>query len=337
MKKIMLKLIFISILYSCGQPKETPSVKSSLGDSSLQVSDTLGSKGQLYARELFKVPVTKFFREGSIRKLPYGESTLKYLIPITLFVDTDYVYIPDRSRSRIAAYDFSGNYVREYKLKIEDPLLHKIVVGSEGDIYALDVNKGLFVFDSNLNNTYRDEKTIDFHVDVSRENLYLENMLGEERAILDTKKTLKEPLKIDYYSIYIQNDTLRGIGQIDDLTLSITTKVLPDDGKTLNTINWKISCDYCVILPQFIAKKIVLSSRDQPRVDQICFIQNQDIKTYPITYPNEAKPFRSDESANYSYTGYFYFFDKGSKALFSICTDTEYIKVYKTDLPEVLE
>lgn len=282
---------------------------------------------------LFSIGVHQFFRKGSINDIGYGETSLKYLMPLAFYKDSNNFYIPDRSRLSLSVLDANGKTSDSIKIPLKDFVFYKIA-HIRSHWYLIDFDKGLSVLDAHLVTRHNDEKTTDFYIDESLGNIYFENILNGDRALLDQNRILKEPLRIDYLNCFIDNSMLFGIVDRGDNRYDIIKKNL-NDGSESKYLSFDFPCDNCFILPSFLDKNHILSSTDKPSIrDQITVISSDNMGTsnYLLEYPIKVKRLASDVSASISYSGYIYYYDQVSKILYSICTDKDAIKVFSFDL-----
>jgi hypothetical protein len=282
---------------------------------------------------LFEIEAREFFQKGSINDVGYGETSLKYLMPLTFYKDSDFFYIPDRSRLSLTVLNGSGKAIGSIKIPLNDFVFYKIE-RFHSQWYLIDFNKGLYVLDDQSAFKYRDEKTSDFHVDENLGNIYLENMLNDERALLDQNGVLKAPLKIDYLSCFVENSILFGISDKGNNQHTIIKKNLKD-GSESKYFSFGTSCNDCFVMPSLLDENNILSSVTKPFVRDQITVNNPEslsVSHYLLQYPIKVNRLVSDVSASISYSGYVYFYDRPSKTLYSLCTDRSSIKVFSFDL-----
>ena len=313
-------------------------------DANVQTStDTIGiaatkdSLNKIIHGELVvQIPVRQFFKEGSINDIGYGETSLRYLMPLTFYKDLHHFYIPDRSRLSLRVLDAKGKVSSPIKIPLKDFTFYKID-RVDSHWYFLDIEKGLSVLSDQTVIEHGDEKTVDFHVDEGFKNIYLENMLNDERALLDQKGVLKEPLKIDYLNSFIDSSILFGISDKGENRYTIVRRDLKDNSES-EYVSFTTSCSTCFIMPSFLDEHHIISSIDNPSVrDQVTIINQGESSAnhYLLEYPFKVNRLVSDVSAGVSYSGYMYFYDQESKVLYSLCTDKEFIRIFSFDLNQL--
>lgn len=286
-------------------------------------------KGKL----LFQIEVVKFFKNGAITDIGHGETSLRYLMPLTFYKESGSLYIPDRSRNALVKYDFQGIQKRVLSIPFKDFTFYK-VDKSNSLWYFLDVENGLYVIDDELRLIYKNDKSTDFCIDKSLDNLYLVNSLDEERAILDQKGVLKEQVKMDYMSFYVDKNTLIGLLQKEENIASIIREDLQKE-QNKDTVSFSLDCENCFIMPTFLSNNIIISgSEKNPDTDQIHIINfgEKSVHNFLLEYPIRVDRIISEVSAGISYSGNFYFFGEDDRILYSICTDKKFIRVFTFDL-----
>lgn len=323
--------IFFTVLFFFNCKSRLDKVDTFFDSSKIVVNDS--SNKIISGKILFQVAVRDFFKEGAINDIGYGETSLRYLIPLSFYKDKEFFYIPDRSKLSLNILNPQGQISGSVKLPLKDFVFYKIE-RFRSYWYLVDFDRGLTVLDAQLKTKFNDEKTTDFHVDKDLDNIYFENMMNDERALLDQNGILKSPLKIEYLSCFIENSTLFGISDRGDNHYTIMMKNL-NDGSESEYLSFDTSCNECFIMPILLDKKYILSSTNTPSImDQITVINSDSlsIANYSLEYPDKVNPIINDISVSISYSGYVYFYDSRSRILYSLCTDKTTIKVFSFDL-----
>lgn len=327
-------IFIVTIFMCCSSTKGSKDFEAVSTDTSLHLirssstAEIADSLKEVRAIELFRISITSFLSQSSTQELKSGRSKLRYMVPSSLFVDGDIFYLPDRSGNRISMYSRSGKYRGENILNVEDFSSSKLILDSL-NIYFLDIFKGFVVLDRvTMKEKYSNTRTINFFL--TKDNFFLENKEGPNRSIQDVNGIIAEPYYLDYHAVYIVDSTLFGLYYYGDSEVIVEEVDLTlqeiKDNKT-----WNLQCENCFYLPKFLGKDIVLSSRNGPTRDHLTFEREDTVVTSVIRYPEEIKTILSMETANYSYSGYFYYLDGANEKLYSICSDSDYIYVYEID------
>lgn len=298
-------------------------------------SSEVGGNEEIMGKLLLEIPVSSFFSSEAINPLPSGESSLKYLIPTTLFVESGNFYIPDRSRSEIKVIGTNGRTVSSYKMALSDFCFYKLGHWKK-KWYALDVNSGLIIFDEKLNVLHRDASTVNIYFDKPSDNVYTENVFNNKRAIIDQKGILDEPLVTDYLSTFVDNQLLTGL-QMETETRWRIEKV---DLRTRELIEEQFfvsECGNCLIIPSLLNERLILNSTENPvLLDEITRIsENTEVSSFTLRYPIEIDTLINSESAGYTYSGFFYYYSSSDGILYSISTDENFIRIFSFDIASI--
>lgn len=290
-------------------------------------SVSVSTTPKIEAKEIFRIPVNEFFK-GFDKKEEVDK--LKYVIPASIYVDSTGIVLFDRFNERLVKYDYNGVFIDDLNSDLLSSLVVKFRTDDLGRKYFLFHDGELVVLNEGSEIQYRDSDVMDYILRNEPPNIFLFKNSVEGRLLDDFGEEILSPLNVDYSVIELEKDTLVGLKVNKPNEFLINKLDLVSNVEVEKIIIQP--CDACLIPQRFLSPNLLLSSNYDSNSDQVSLLANDKIETFVINYPEEIETLLSEQSAPYGYLGFFYFFDKKNRILYSVGSDEQYVRVFQINV-----